>query len=67
MSVKRKHFRCGHVGFGKHCHRCEQAVEITDALKNKTKLPALHGGLDAKQCADFLLSQDSLSVFKAKS
>lgn len=34
--MKKKHrFICGHVGFGKKCHRCEIANSLKDLLKSK--------------------------------
>ncbi len=28
MSIRKKHFPCGHTGLGKHCHACAQQVRI---------------------------------------
>ena len=34
--MKKKHrFICGHVGFGKKCHRCETANSLKNLLKSK--------------------------------
>lgn len=32
-TVSRKRFSCGHRGFGKSCHRCEQAEAIEALLE----------------------------------
>jgi len=30
MAKSKKKFECGHKGFGKKCHRCDQALHLKD-------------------------------------
>ena len=33
MSVRKQRFPCGHVGFGRYCHRCEHAAYLMNVIK----------------------------------
>jgi hypothetical protein len=40
--IRKKHWPCGHRGYGQICHRCETADRL-EALLKSGKLPATHG------------------------
>jgi len=33
MSVRKQMFPCGHVGFGRYCHRCDHAAHLMSVIK----------------------------------
>lgn len=37
--ARKRLFECGHVGFGRHCHRCVQA-DVLDAKNNASSQEA---------------------------
>jgi hypothetical protein len=44
MPAKRKTFKCGHVGFGRYCHRCCEAhllKQLAEMAEGKDEQAAL--------------------------
>ena len=45
----KNHFKCGHVGKGKYCHRCDQAATADAQAKKETdagKITALKASVE---------------------